>query len=72
MFDGGVRFYRRSMAPLRFGFPSGAGDAERRRHSGKNSPSFFRSSMAIFSDVNGEAGETCPGVEGLHIVVVFR
>jgi hypothetical protein len=28
--------------------------------------------MAIFSDVNGEAGETCPGVEGLHIVVVFR
>jgi hypothetical protein len=45
---------------------------KRRRHSGKNSPSFFRSPMAIFSDVNGEAGETCPGVEGLHIVVVFR
>jgi hypothetical protein len=25
------------------------------------SPSFFRSPMAIYSDINGEAGETCPG-----------
>jgi hypothetical protein len=29
--------------------------------------------MAIFySDINGEAGETCPGVEGRRIVVFFR
>jgi hypothetical protein len=45
----------------------------KRRHSrGIISPSFFRSSMAIYSDVNGEAEETCPGVEGRHIVVFFR
>jgi hypothetical protein len=36
------------------------------------SPSFFRSPMAIYSDVNGEAGETCPGVEGRRVVVFFR
>jgi hypothetical protein len=34
--------------------------------------SFFRSPMTIYSDVNGEAGETCPGVEGRHVVVFFR
>jgi hypothetical protein len=28
--------------------------------------------MTIYSDVNGEAGETCQGVEGRHIVVFFR
>ena len=28
--------------------------------------------MAIYSDVNGEAGETCPGVEGRRIVVFFQ
>jgi hypothetical protein len=35
------------------------------------SPSFFSSPMAIYSDVNGEAGETCPGVEGRRVVVFF-
>jgi hypothetical protein len=33
---------------------------------------FFRSPMAIYSDVNGEAGETCSGIEGRRIVVFFR
>jgi hypothetical protein len=36
------------------------------------SSSFFRSPMAIYSDVNGEPGETCPGVEGRRVVVFFR
>jgi hypothetical protein len=36
------------------------------------SPSFFRSPMAIYSDFNGEARETCPGVEGRRVVVFFR
>jgi hypothetical protein len=36
------------------------------------SPTFFHSPMTIYSDVNGEAGETCQGVEGRHIVVFFR
>jgi hypothetical protein len=36
------------------------------------SPNFFRSPMAINSDVNGEAGETCSGIEGRRIVVFFR
>jgi hypothetical protein len=45
---------------------------KRRRCRGIISPSFFRSLMAIYSDVNGEAGETCPGVEGRRIVVFFR
>jgi hypothetical protein len=35
-------------------------------------PSFFRSPMEIYSDVNGEAGETCSEVEGQRIVVFFR
>jgi hypothetical protein len=35
-------------------------------------PSFFRSPMAIYSDVNREARETCPGVEGQRIVFFFR
>ena len=45
---------------------------KRRRRSGIISPSLFHSPMAIYSDVNGEVGETCPGVEGRHIVVFFR
>ena len=45
---------------------------KRRRRSGIISPSLFRSPMAIYSDVNGEAGETCPGVEGRRIVIFFR
>jgi hypothetical protein len=45
---------------------------KRRRCRGIISPSFFRSPVAIYSDVNREAGETCPGVEGRHIVVFFR
>jgi hypothetical protein len=45
---------------------------KRRRCRGIISPSFFRSPMAIYSDVNREVGETCPGVEGRHIVVFFR
>ena len=45
---------------------------KRRRRSGIISPSLFRSPMAIYSDVNGEAGETCLGVEGWCIVVFFR
>jgi hypothetical protein len=35
------------------------------------SSNFFHSPMAIYPDVNGEAGETSPGVEGWHIVVFF-
>jgi hypothetical protein len=35
------------------------------------SPNFFHSLMAIYSDVNGEVGETCLGVEGQRIIV-FR
>jgi len=79
MFGGGVRFCRRSVAPPRLAFLGDAGNAEatlamrkRRRRSGIISPSLFRSPMAIYSDVNGEAGETCPGVEGRRIVVFFR
>jgi hypothetical protein len=45
---------------------------KRRCCSGIISPSFFRSPMVIYSNVNEEAGETCPGVEGRHIVVFFR
>jgi hypothetical protein len=45
---------------------------KRRRHNGIISPSLFCSLMAIYSDVNGEAGETCPGVKGRRIVVFFR
>jgi hypothetical protein len=45
---------------------------KRRRYRGIISPSFFGSPMAIYSDVNGEARETCPGVESRRIVVFFR
>ena len=44
---------------------------KRRRRNGIISPSLFRSPMAIYFDVNGEAGETCPGVEARRIVVFF-
>jgi hypothetical protein len=45
---------------------------KRRRCRGINSPNFSRSLMAIYSDVNREAGETCPTLEGRRIVVFFR
>jgi hypothetical protein len=34
--------------------------------------SFFRYPMAIYSDVNGDAGETYTGVEGQRIVAFVR
>jgi hypothetical protein len=68
MLSGGVRFCRRSVAPLRLGFPGGVGDAEAKALQRNN----FSHPMAIYSDVNGEAGETCPGVEGRRIIVFFR
>jgi hypothetical protein len=36
------------------------------------SPNFFHSPTVIYSDVNGEAGETCPGVEDRRVVFFFR
>jgi hypothetical protein len=48
---------------LRLGFPSGAGDAEATTLQKNNFSHFFCPPMAIYSDVNGESGETCPGVE---------
>jgi hypothetical protein len=45
---------------------------KRRRCRGIISLNFFRSPTTIYSDVNGEVGETCPGVEGRRIVVFFR
>jgi hypothetical protein len=45
---------------------------KRRRCRGIVSPNFFRSPMAIYSDVNGEVVETYSGVEGQRIVVFFR
>nr|CAB3457258.1 unnamed protein product [Digitaria exilis] len=44
---------------------------KRRRYRGIISPGFFCSPMAIYSDANGEAGETCVGVQGRHIVFFF-
>jgi len=55
-----------------FFFLATAAMRKRRRRSGIISPSLFRSPMAIYSDVNGEAGEACPGVEGRRIVVFFK
>jgi hypothetical protein len=57
---------------LRLGFLGGVGDAEAMTLRRNNFSQFFRSPMAIYSDVNGEAEETCPGVEGRRIVVFFR
>jgi hypothetical protein len=45
---------------------------KRRRCRAIISPSFFRSPMAIYSHINGEAGETCLGVKGRHVIVFFR
>jgi hypothetical protein len=72
MIGGGVWFCQWSVAPLRLGFPGGPAMRKRRCCIGIISPSFFRSPIAIYSDVNGEAGETCPGVEGRRVVVFFR
>nr|CAB3494800.1 unnamed protein product [Digitaria exilis]CAB3499745.1 unnamed protein product [Digitaria exilis] len=36
------------------------------------SPGFFLSPVAIYSDANGEAGETCVEVQGRRIIVFFR
>jgi hypothetical protein len=72
MLGGGVRFCQWSVAPLRFVFLATWAMPKRRRYIGIISPSFFRSPMAIYSDVNGEAGETCPGVEGRRIGVFFK
>ncbi|KAF8687014.1 hypothetical protein HU200_043295 [Digitaria exilis] len=41
---------------------------KRRRCRGIISPGFFRSPVAIYSDTNGEARETCVGVQGRRIV----
>jgi hypothetical protein len=51
-----------------------AASAKRKRRHCREiiSPSFFRSPMAIFSDANREAWETCIGVRGRRIVVFFR
>jgi hypothetical protein len=54
------------VAPLRLGFPSGAGDAEATTLQKNNFSHFFCPPMAIYSDVNGESGETCPRVEPAH------
>jgi hypothetical protein len=56
------------MAPLRLGFSGGAGDAEATVLRRNNFSQPLRSPMSIYSDVNGEAGETCPGVEGRRVV----
>jgi hypothetical protein len=52
MLSGVVWFCRWSVAPLRLGFPGGADDAEATMLQKNNSPSFFCSPMAIYSDVN--------------------
>jgi hypothetical protein len=80
----GLGFTRRRCSAVELGFAGGAwflcglvflaalAMRKRRRCRGIISPSFFCSPMAIYSDVNGEAGETCPGVEGRRIVFFFR
>ncbi|KAF8778972.1 hypothetical protein HU200_003077 [Digitaria exilis] len=65
MFDGGTRVCRRSMLLCGFYFP-------RRRCREIISSGFFRSPVAIYSDANREAGETCVGVQGRRIIVFFR
>jgi hypothetical protein len=77
----GLGFACRRCSAVELGFAGGAwllcglvflaaSTMRKRRHCrGIISPSFFRSPMAIYSDVNREAGETCPGVEGRHIVI---
>jgi hypothetical protein len=58
MLGGGVRFCRRSVAPLRLGFPGGASDAEATALQRNNFSQLLP--MTIYFDVNGETGETCP------------
>jgi hypothetical protein len=48
-------------------FPAAFATRKQRRCRKINNHSFFRSLMAIYSDVNTEARETCPGVEGQRI-----
>ncbi|KAF8710106.1 hypothetical protein HU200_029836 [Digitaria exilis] len=63
MFDGGTRVCRRSM--LLCGFYL-------RRHCREIiSSGFLRSPVAIYSDANREAGETCVGVQGRRFIVFF-
>jgi hypothetical protein len=71
MYDGGTSVCRRSVAPLLFGYPGGTGDAEATVLQRNNSPAFFCSPMAMYSDVNREAEETYSGVRGRHIFVFF-
>jgi hypothetical protein len=71
MLGGGVRFCQWSVAPLQLGFPGGFSDTEVTCR-GIMFPSIFHSPMAIYSDVNGEARETCPGVKGRRIIAFFR
>jgi hypothetical protein len=73
MLGGGVRFCRWSVAPLRLGFPGGAGDAKATALLRNNFSQLLPfSDGAVYSDINGEAGETFPGVEGRCIIVFFR
>jgi hypothetical protein len=52
-------------------FPGSDGDAEATALQENNFSQLLPFSSGIFSDSNGEAGETCPGVEGQHIIVFF-
>jgi hypothetical protein len=72
LLDGGVRFCQRNVALCGLVFLVAPVMQKRRRCRGIISPSFFHSLMAIYSDVNGEVGETCLGVEGRRIVIFFR
>jgi hypothetical protein len=58
--------------PLRLGFPDGVGGAEATTLQRNNFSQLLPFPMVIYSDVNREAEETCPGVEGRCIVVFFR
>jgi hypothetical protein len=76
----GLGFTRRRCSAAELGFAGGAWFLcvlvflaalemrKRWRCRGIISPSFFRSPMAIYFDVNEEAEETCLGVEGRRIV----
>jgi hypothetical protein len=72
MLGGGLGFAGGAWFLCGFVFLAALVMQKRRRCSGINSPSFFRSLMSIYSDVNRVAGKTCPGVEGRRIVVFFR
>ncbi|KAF8779112.1 hypothetical protein HU200_002785 [Digitaria exilis] len=82
--NGGLGFVRRQCLAAELEFARGAwllcgfcflvalAMRKRRRCRGIISPGFFRSPMAIYSDANGETGETCVGVQGRRIIVFFR